>query len=46
MPSARPHELQIAVQSSAGGTGQYFFNLPDKKSQTDGANNLIWKVAA
>ena len=26
--------------------GQYFFNLPEKKSQTDGANDPLWQVAA
>ncbi|MDD3529580.1 MAG: hypothetical protein PHS77_06855, partial [Gallionellaceae bacterium] len=26
--------------------GQYFFNLPEKKSQTDGANDPIWELAA
>ncbi len=26
--------------------GQYFFNLPQDKSQTDGANDALWEVAA
>ncbi|MNF17480.1 hypothetical protein D3C80_2210090 [compost metagenome] len=26
--------------------GQYFFNLPTQKSQTSGANNPNWRVAA
>ena len=26
--------------------GQYFFNLPEKKSQTEGANDSVWEEAA
>jgi hypothetical protein len=26
--------------------GQYFFNLPEQKSQTDGANDTMWEKAA